>query len=294
MIKRNSFILFLWLFLLPASCTRFENELPEKREETIRIGTYNLQNLFDEFDDPDHEDGEKPPEQRLRALADVITRINCDVLAVQEVENIEVLKSFNHLYLADMYPHLVLVEGNDKRGIDVAVLSKIPIVKVASYRDFIIPCSSLDAPVRFSRDLLAVSWYSPQGSLWTLLVTHLKSGRTLEDRHLRSCQIKALADICKDEGYVDPWGKGLVILAGDLNAAPDDPDIKPLRMVPFSDPARDLPRRSTHRSGLTLDYILLSPEADARYIVGSVKVFREFPAGIASDHFPLFLDLKFY
>ena len=52
-----------------------------------------------------------------------------------------------------------------------------------------------------------------------------------------------------------------------------------------------MPGRETHASGKTLDYILLSPDADARYVVGSYTIFNEKPADIASDHRLVYVDL---
>jgi Endonuclease/Exonuclease/phosphatase family. len=52
----------------------------------VRIGTWNLENLFR----PEDEDGPRDPaayEAKLAALAGVIARIQPDVLAVQEVGN---------------------------------------------------------------------------------------------------------------------------------------------------------------------------------------------------------------
>jgi exonuclease III len=50
--------------------------------------------------------------------------------------------------------------------------------------------------------------------------------------------------------------------------------------------------RGTHESGRTFDYVFLSPEADARYVVGSVTVYRG--AGVlgASDHDPVYVDMR--
>ena len=80
--------------------------------------------------------------------------MDVDVLTVQEVEHIGILKRFNRDHLEKLYPHVVLIEGNDQRFIDVGILSKLPIGAIVSYQTAARP----DEPNRrvFSRDLLQV------------------------------------------------------------------------------------------------------------------------------------------
>lgn len=258
---------------------------------TIRIGTYNVKNMFDAADDPHKADDEAITPYRMEALAEVILAIDCDILALQEVENIEILRQFNSEYLHDLYSEIVLIEGNDPRGIDVAILSEIELSGIESFRDYEI--RSNDSIIYFSRDLVSVHWTGPDGSDWTLLTTHLKSGGDDASRNRRTHQAEAIARIIRDQRWVSWWGRGRCILAGDLNAEPWAEDLEALSAVPFSDPAKDLPYRYTHASGKVLDYILLSPDADSRYALGSVTVYRDGPVEYASDHFPVYLDLEF-
>lgn len=65
-----------------------------------------------------------------QAVANRIKDMDVDVLAVQEAENIEALRTFNRESLGGMYPHVILVEGNDARLIDVGYLSRFPIGQV--------------------------------------------------------------------------------------------------------------------------------------------------------------------
>lgn len=77
----------------------------------------------------------KNPVDRQR-ITERIRRIDLDVLAVQEVEDIDTLKRFNQKDLGRRYPHIVLVEGNDLRLIDVGLLSKFPIGGVTLFELF--------------------------------------------------------------------------------------------------------------------------------------------------------------
>lgn len=61
------------------------------------------------------------PEEQRQALAGWIKAMDLDVLAVQEVEDIEALKDFFRFHLDGLYPNIALIEGNDTRFIDVGL-----------------------------------------------------------------------------------------------------------------------------------------------------------------------------
>ncbi|MDH3292597.1 MAG: endonuclease/exonuclease/phosphatase family protein [Gemmatimonadota bacterium] len=67
-------------------------------------------------------------------VAQRILAMDLDVLAVQEVENIGILREFNRENLNGRYPFQVLIEGNDPRFIDIAILSKLPLGAVTSFQ----------------------------------------------------------------------------------------------------------------------------------------------------------------
>ncbi len=115
------------------------------------------------------------PAQERKIVADRIRAIDVDVLAVQEVEDIGVLRQFALEDLAGIYPHQVLVEGNDQRLIDVGLLSRYPIGSVTSWR-FAVHPEEPNGPI-FSRDLLEVEILDHQRKrrLLTVFNTHLKS-----------------------------------------------------------------------------------------------------------------------
>ena len=102
-------------------------------ESTIfTIATYNVKNLFDDHDDPYFRDEQTipvpKPMEEVRALAAVIINMNADVIALQEVESRGVLRKFKWGFLKDLnYDDPVLFEGDDMRGIDVALLSRLPV-----------------------------------------------------------------------------------------------------------------------------------------------------------------------
>jgi len=106
---------------------------------TLRVVAWNVENLFDTADDPDNPgDDEFTPEGRqmwteqvyrikLDHLAEIIAAMQPDIIGLAEVENRRVLEDLRQT-LADAYdyhlPEIVHREGNDHRGIEVALLSK--------------------------------------------------------------------------------------------------------------------------------------------------------------------------
>ncbi|MGH6906085.1 MAG: endonuclease/exonuclease/phosphatase family protein, partial [Geminicoccaceae bacterium] len=116
----------------------------------------------------------KPAEERARVARRIIA-MNADVLALQEVEDIDTLRRFVSEDLGRHYPHLVLVEGNDPRLIDVALLSKLPIGAVVTWQHATHPLAP-NQPV-FGSDLLEVEILNPtrRRKLFTIFNNHLKS-----------------------------------------------------------------------------------------------------------------------
>src|SRR4051812_9753593 len=173
----------------------------------VSVGTFNLNNLFSRFDfsadvstanasdvkveqrtafsfeDPSGfklrtyqgrlVKGKSDAEREL--IAARIKRMDLDVLAVQEVEDIDTLRQFVREDLGGLYPHSVLREANAPRLIDVGLLSKLPLGGVTSWQHTPDP-DHPGQPV-FSRDLLQVDVLSAdrRRRLFTVFNNHLKS-----------------------------------------------------------------------------------------------------------------------
>jgi len=120
----------------------------------VRIGTFNIENLLTRFDFTGFRnqlrgdrvlrlyqiasaaDYQRMEEARMIALTDdtrqltalAIAAADADILCLQEVESLEALQAFEFGYLYRMlgegYRQKHVVEGNDSRGIDVAVMMR--------------------------------------------------------------------------------------------------------------------------------------------------------------------------
>lgn len=203
----------------------------------VKIATYNVENLFDRYDDPYAGDIDRfannkllvKKESDVEAVAQVIRSVNADVVGLQEVENRGTLEDLNSRYLKDMgYKEVVLVEGNDSRGIDVALLSRFPLGPVVSYRHLDLQTPGLTKQARFSRDLLEVTVRPPGGAPFTVFVTHSKSRSGGKSADLqRLAEARKIRDIWDTRLKSNPNAK--FVLCADLNDDPSAVTIKVLQ-----------------------------------------------------------------
>ncbi len=262
----------------------------------------------------------KSPETQ-RAIADRIARIDADVLAVQEVEDIDTLRRFAREDLGGRYPFQVLVEGNDPRLIDVGILSKLPIGGVTSWRYAVHPHEP-SRPV-FSRDLLEVEILNRARTrrLFTLFNTHLKSQFVPADEdpalgaERANAQRRRQAEVAARIVGTRMRPGSRFLLVGDMNDPPHSPFLAPLVAAPrlglvdaLTHPTETRPARPdvpppassawTHRfkepgrpaAYELLDQIWLSRALAPRQ-TGAFIDRRTTHAGDGSDHDPAWVTL---
>ncbi len=321
----------------------------------ITVGTFNLNNLFSRYnfsgeieamapDEPDVESTvsyeftdsgtyrlrtykgklvkAKAPGERAK-VAGRITAMDVDVLAVQEVEDIDILRQFGRDDLGGAYPYQVLVEGNDPRLIDVGVLSKLPIGGITSWKEAVHKDHPGDTV--FGRDLLQVEIYDAprKKKLLTLFNNHLKSNYVPWDQDpvvgaqlangRRKRQAEVVAKIV--EATMRPDSRFIVL--GDMNDPPDSEWLAPLVSAPglglvdaLREPVETRPPKAddppppdsgawTHRFKPPnepaqydlYDQIWLSPAlADGQE--GAWVDRREHHGGDGSDHDPAWVELE--
>jgi predicted extracellular nuclease len=178
--------------------------------------------------------------RQMTALAIAETR--ADILALQEVDNLGVLAPFFanyvHSYSAIRYGHQRLVEGNDRRGIDVAFVARRDLVpdgkalKVRSHHDATFGDLDLltddltgfgikpDDRV-FNRNCLEVTLTWEDREL-TMFICHMKSmdhwraeGRQVTNM-FRDAEARAVRRIVEQK-FGAGWRDANWIVAGDLN-----------------------------------------------------------------------------
>jgi endonuclease/exonuclease/phosphatase family metal-dependent hydrolase len=221
-------------------------------------------------------------EQASQNTARVIAAVNADVLGVIEAEDRITLKRFNELLLPEVgaapYEHVMLVDGNDDRGIDVGCLTRFnfPIKSIRSHVD-----DKDTVGVIFSRDCAEYEIHLPSGNVLWLLVNHLKS-KGYGDQASNDAKRKRQAERVR-ELYEEHLAAGdeLVAIIGDFNEVPDGDPLRPL--LSDGSTLRDVAAHPKYDNGgrpgthgncgadAKLDYILLSPALYDRVTVAGVE-----------------------
>jgi endonuclease/exonuclease/phosphatase family metal-dependent hydrolase len=182
----------------------------QQTPQPVTIMAFNVQNLFDNTDDPGKDDkaylaiGAKQSsahidecntipvdswrdeclnldwsddaiDHKLSVLATTIKQVGdgrgADIIALQEIENLAILERLRTEYLADSgYLPGILIEGQDVRGVDTAFLSRLPLAGPAKLHPLILE----DYPDRVgdTRGLLEATFELPDGSLLTGFSVH--------------------------------------------------------------------------------------------------------------------------
>ena len=260
---------------------------------TLTVATLNVLNLFDDKDDPYHNDEKTATKLRddLDLLAESIHQIDADVLVLQEVENRGYLELFNRALLSDLaYQYVVLTEGNDRRGIDVAVLSRVPIGPVTSYRHLQFPDTNGNE-MSFHRDLLHTRLEPEEGLPIDLFAVHLKSqygGKKSDAR--RTGEARAIRQVLDDLFAHNP--KARIIICGDFNDVIESDTMQAVigkgktKLVAFFEDVAKKDRitynKEPYRS--MIDFILASPALAKKYEKDSYAILSGSPMKTGSDH----------
>jgi endonuclease/exonuclease/phosphatase family metal-dependent hydrolase len=270
---------------------------PKTNPNEIVIAAYNILNLFDDHDDPYRSDEITPakPRDQMERLAESIRQLNADVIAVEEVESRDYLQRFVDVFLPEMgYRHVVLFEGNDNRGIDVGLISRIPVGPVESNRHVTFP--GLDgSPRRFNRDVLEVTLL-PEGAppieVW---VVHLKSnaGGREEAEPIRIPEAQQVRRMLDEDLTANPDAR--IIVTGDFNDTWDSNTMKtivgPSEGAMWSagsesqDPALVTYNEEPHRT--VIDFLLCSPAMARQFVKGSYRNPQGSVESTGSDHNPI-------
>lgn len=223
-------------------------------EQAITVMTFNVENLFDTKDDakksdetflplslkstPSHQKkcasykqkkwkeeclhfdwNEDVLIEKLRRLAQVIRSARVDqsgphLLMLQEIENKSVLERLVREHLSDLKYQVVLIEGQDQRGIDVAMLSRLPLKGKPKLHP--IPFKNIPNERRKdTRGILEAHWLLPDQS--TLVAYSVHFPAPFHPRELREQAFEHLNQLKKIHGeHVH------TIAAGDFNVPSEE------------------------------------------------------------------------
>lgn len=338
------------------SFKKTEFSLPPKADNEISVMSFNVENLFDTEHDEGKEDytflplakkntpevqeacnkqdssyrrreclsldyNEEGLKKKMNNIASVILGVDGngpDNILLIEVENNNVLTMLNKGPLAKAnYTTQVLIEGPDQRGIDVAFLSRFPLVgQPVLHKIPWKPENDKDKTwMERSRGILEVTVKAPNGDPITFFTAHFPSQSN--PRYWRVQAAQALADLIKAKGP-----DAMVVAGGDLNIThEEEQDAKILKtyLSPAGDVShfvgcKDCPGTHNYRKSWSfLDVqiynkaLLADGNGSYKMEPGTIDVIRYNPihlsrgkyplrwdydkqAGV-SDHFPLYVRL---
>ena len=263
---------------------------------SFTVVTWNVENLFDTVRDrytfglQDTDDVLAAGElaQKLNGIANVLRPLNADVIAFQEVEKEGLLVRLAEDYLGDMgYTVQRVIDAEDPRGIDVGVLSKLPVTMFGSHVG-----EFFEGPggrYTFARDALEV-FVAPGGNELAIMILHLRSkNRDDPDKRLaEALQARAIIDRRLDMGLPH------ALIVGDFNDTPGSP---PLDAILGDGRFHDFTTSVPMADRWTVDF---GGEQQVDYVVGtqSLKDFEvnttivhSLEAEMISDHAPVRTEL---
>ena len=199
----------------------------------VSVASYNVKNLFMQRDITDPSRQRPKSERSLDALAESLQRMDADVVTLQELSSKETLEAdlLSRRELAEKYPHVAYIKGNDERGINVGVISKYPFNAVSSHQDEKFPLVDGSGMTSFSRDLLRVDINTdadPDTEL-TVYTTHSKSRRPADPGQINSdtkriSEGTAIRNIV--ESQMKEFPERLFVVTGDFNDSHHDASVK--------------------------------------------------------------------
>jgi endonuclease/exonuclease/phosphatase family metal-dependent hydrolase len=262
-------------------------------------------------------------ETSTRMTARVIHDVAADVQAVIEAEDRPSLDRFNQDLLASQYGHVMLIDGNDTRGIDVGIMTTVPVEILTMRSNVDVPDPGAPGEQLFSRDCAEYQCRLPSGATVWVLLNHFKSqaGGGGPKRARQAAGVRSIVD-----GLVAA-GERSIIVMGDFNEGPAVEGQPAANLATLVDPQGPLvevyslpafdpgPRPGTFQScGIRnrLDYILLSRDLAALVVGGGIErhglwggptnvnppklweVYLEIsgPEHAASDHAAIYVDIN--
>lgn len=209
---------------------------------SVKIMFYNVENLFDIYDDTLKDDDDFLPwglmhwnltrySKKINGLYKTIVAAGewspPQVVSLCEVENRKVLEDLvNNTYLSKYGYDIVHEDSPDRRGIDVCMIYRSDLVKIIDYR-YWIPKGMVKENFS-SRSILYVKLEIDNDTLH-LFVNHWPSrrGGVLSGEKLRMLIASTIRE--KADSLIQFKNAGdKIIIMGDFNCTPDDREIKTL------------------------------------------------------------------
>jgi predicted extracellular nuclease len=278
------------------SAAQYYDDAP-RTDQALRLISYNVENLFDYFDDPFTLDDEFLPNEgrfwtkaryskKQHQLAQVIMAIGGweapGIIGLCEIENryvLETLTKFTALKTAQY--GIIHKDSPDSRGIDVALLYRRDKFELSDF-DFI-PISFPFDKESTTRDILYAQGLMQNGDTLHLFVNHWPSkyGGEFETAAKRFYAAEVLKQKMDSLRFLKP--QSLIIAMGDFNDEPSAAALKHIQQDPAYDNLMDgissnLGTHSFENRWSLLDQFIISSslkdqKSSSRVLPNSVKIF---------------------
>ena len=218
----------------------------KSKETRHTIAFYNIENLFDVYDDEITRDNDMQPtaekrwsikryKNKLRKIGYAISSIGEEdvkrhpaIVGLAEVENEAVLKDLvSSKHLDDLDYKFLHYNSPDERGIDVALLYDEKVFKIAYSKTFTVDLLDDDGEVDHTRDILLVSGLF-EGLELHVIVNHWPSRRTgdVATEHKRMKASEKVTEVISMLKEKNPEAK--IVVMGDFNDDPESNSLKAL------------------------------------------------------------------
>ena len=216
----------------------------KQRKKITTIAFYNVENLFDTFNNPTTADDDFTPKGKnkwtfrrykikIKKLGSVISQLGIKrsknppaIVGLVEVENAKVVADLaNSSYLRKQHYGFVHHDSPDERGIDVALLYNKIAFELLTSKTYPVFLKDDEGERDYTRDILKVSG-NLHGELLHILVNHWPSRRegTAESAPKRIAAAETLRSIV--DGIQENEMDAKIIIMGDFN---DDPASKSVK-----------------------------------------------------------------
>ncbi|MEW6267249.1 MAG: endonuclease/exonuclease/phosphatase family protein [Thermodesulfobacteriota bacterium] len=178
---------------------------PEQEHRNYRHGRNDWIGWVELAKEPTNETG-------TRMTARVIQDVGADIIGIIEADDRPSLVRFNNELLNGLYRHVMLVDGNDERGIDVGIMTGHNF-EIESIRSNVDTKDSIGTV--FDRDCPQYEVRAPSGTSVHVLVNHFRSQSNDggSERQRQAAQVRIIVDGLVAQGQH-------VIVLGDLNEGP--------------------------------------------------------------------------
>jgi predicted extracellular nuclease len=216
----------------------------EKKVQPVRLMFYNVENLFDIYNDTARNDDDFLPGGAMRwtypryhnKIGSIYKTIVAagswdppDIVAFCEVESRKVLEDLvNGTYLSKFNYGIVHEDSPDPRGIDVCLIYRQGSLDLVDYRYWIPPGFKIE---EYRTRSILYARFSFRGDTFHIIMNHWPSrrGGVLAGEELRG-RIASFVRSRTDSIFNAGKGSSKIIIAGDFNCTPEDKNIKALEL----------------------------------------------------------------